>query len=62
MVWQSNLQIFYKEEAFMEAFIQPIAEFFSFLSGLTFEIVYTTIVGWMSSVAGWDFQWGTPAA
>ena len=44
----------------MERFLEAWAAFVSFLSGFTFEIVYVHVVGWLSSVAGWDFQWGTP--
>ncbi|MDR0883089.1 MAG: hypothetical protein LBN05_00525 [Oscillospiraceae bacterium] len=43
----------------MEAFTQAFADFFSWLSGFTFEIVLTAIEDWLFEISGGDFHWGS---
>jgi hypothetical protein len=42
----------------MEPFVQAFADFFSWLSGFTFEVVYSAIIDALGNVAGWPFHWG----
>ena len=45
-------------DAFWEEINAAFAQFFSWVSGFTFELVYTKIVDWLGEVAGWNFHWG----
>jgi hypothetical protein len=41
-----------------EDFVNAFAEFFSWLSGFTFDKVYTAIVHALERVFDWPFHWG----